>query len=501
LKDQAMPFTPSRLGPGAIYLRALDAFFRSNGDLIKVAEVEPQMLWTKGTLKDARPAGSPAERSHLSTLPQRILTHGVGYPIGGTVCDQTAHIAEFKRWNRELGVEWTSEHLSILHIPNGEITQSCGFLMPPIQNEAGVNLAVRNIVERRRALGLPFAFETGVNYFSPRDDEIPDGEFFAVTAQEADCGVLLDLTNLWINQQNGRAHILDILSTLPLDRVWELHLAGVEQERGYWVDAHSREIDPEVVALAAEIVPSLPNLGAIVFELAPDRVASFGERAYLHEIETLHRLWNRVSPAGSANDRRAMIVLPPRSLVVTPGQWEQTIAFHLLPEARRSKVDATLSPRRRADEESFALYSHLAGSFRSGALAELLGNTIRLLLLALGKEALQEFIDGYIASTPPSAFPTDEVVQFRRFLEANPPPVSGLNDLLTFEASLVEAAANNTKVEVCVRGDIESLLSDLAAGKLPDPSVDRVPTVLEIDVDPVPSIRVVTNLCLSETSN
>ena len=75
---------------------------------------------------------------------------------------------------------------------------------------------------------------------------------------------------------------------------------------------------------------------------------------------------------------------------------------------------------RRADEESFALYSHLAGSFRSGALAELLGNTIRLLLLALGKEALQEFINGYIASTPPSAFPTDEVIQFRRFLEANP---------------------------------------------------------------------------------
>ena len=369
--------------------------------------------------------------------------------------------------------------------------------MPPIQNEAGVNLAVRNIVGTAvRALGLPFAFEkTGSEIdFPPRDDEIPDGEFFAAIAQEADCGILLDLTNLWINQQNGRAHILDILATLPLDRVWELHLAGVEQERGYWVDAHSREIHPEVVALAAEIVSSLPNLGAIVFELAPDRVASFGERAYLREIETLHRLWNRVSPAGSANERQARIVLPPRSLAVTPEQWEQTVAFHLLPQARRSAADGTLSQMRRANEESFALYSHLAGSFRSGALAELLGNTIRLLLLAVGKEALQELINGYMASTPPSAFPTDEVVQFRWFLEANPPPIAGLNDLLTFEASLVEAAANNMKVAATVHGDIEALLSDLAAGKLPAPSLDRVPTVLEIDVDPVPSIRVVKTL-------
>ena len=44
-----MAFQPPRLGPGAIYLRSLDGLFRSNSDLIKVAEIEPQTLWTKGT--------------------------------------------------------------------------------------------------------------------------------------------------------------------------------------------------------------------------------------------------------------------------------------------------------------------------------------------------------------------------------------------------------------------------------------------------------------------
>jgi hypothetical protein len=66
-----------------------------------------------------------------------------------------------------------------------------------------------------------------------------------------------------------------------------------------------------VVALAAEIVPSLPNLGAIVIELAPDRVASFGELAYLHEIETLHR--GRSAPEETEERQRGAIREPSRS--------------------------------------------------------------------------------------------------------------------------------------------------------------------------------------------
>ena len=486
-----MQFTPQRLGPGAIYLRSLDRFFRSNGDLIKVAEIEPQILWTKGTAKGARPAGSPAERRHLANLPQHVLTHGVGYPIGGTVCDQTEHIAEFDRWNRELGVAWTSEHLSILQVRNGSAVQSCGFLMPPIQTEAGVRLAARNIIERRAALGLPFAFETGVNYFALGDYEMPDGEFFAAVAEEADCGILLDLTNLWINEKNGRASIRDILGRLPLDRVWELHLAGIEMERGYWVDAHSREIDPELADLTAEIIPNLPNLGAIIFELAPDRVASFGERAYLHEIETLHRLWDRVAPTEAATPvsggRRTDS--HPRYINPTPAQWERVLMRRMVPEAFQSEAETSYMPLKSTDEERFSLYCHLAGSFRSGALAELLGNTIRLLLLASGKEALQRLIDGYIATTPPVAFPTDEAVQFRRFLEAHPLPVAGLGDMLAFEGALLEAAVNNTTVRTVLSKDIDTMLADVAAGRLPGPSSDRPATVLEIGVDPAPFIR------------
>ena len=490
-----MRFNPQRLGPGGIYLRSLDAVFRSNGDLIKVAEVEPQVFWTKPSSPAAPPRSSPLERRHIAALPQSILTHGVGAPIGGTICDHETHVGELQVWNRELRSPWTSEHLSILVVPGANGPVPCGFLMPPLQTDSTVRLAAQNIRRRAAVLDLPFAFETGVNYFLPRQDEMPDGDFFAAIAAEADCGILLDLANLWSNQKNGRAKVTDVVAKLPLERVWEVHLAGLELERGFWVDAHSRGIDPDLVVLAADIIDCLPNLGAIVFELAPDRVSSFDESAYLKEMETLNLLWERASGERPERPEGASLAVAStasarRASGNTPEAWERTIAGQMLPESDRPGAPLPATVLTTDDEERFALYKHLAASFRSGALAELAGNSIRLLLLAMGREAVSELLGRYFAATPPVAFPTEEALQFQRYNDANPVPIDGFEEILKFEVALIEAAVNNTTVRTTLTKNIEAVLADLARGLPPGPSSDCAPTVLEIGVDPAPFVRI-----------
>lgn len=494
-----MTFPPPRLGPGAIYLRSLDDLFRSNPDLIQVAEIEPQSLWTKATAPDAVPRGSPGELRHLATLPQRRLTHGVGYPIGGTLCDQDRHIPEFRSWSRELASPWTSEHLSILHVRSAHSVRNCGFLMPPLQTEAQVQLAAHNIRQRREALGLPFAFETGVNYFARRDEEIPDGEFFADIAEAADCGILLDLTNLWVNDRNGRTRISDVLSRLPLERVWEVHLAGIEFAHGYWLDAHCGSLDPELVAIAADVMPSLPNLGAIIFEVAPDRVPHFGPTAFLREMETLHTLWERATAAAHADRVPASVSLE-RSVAeqrstkaaqaCSPQAWESLIAQQLLPPDEapaKSAADDLLL--RSADEQSFTLYRRLISSFRAGTIAEILATTTRLMLISLGEQELRQLIARYIAGTLPQVYATDEALQFRRYLQTVPIEVGGLEQILNFECALVEAAANGVTLQVDLPKDIEALLTDVAAGKLPRPSSGQNLATFEVGVGATPFIR------------
>lgn len=74
-------------------------------------------------------------------------------------------------------------------------------------------------------------------------------------------------------------------------------------------------------------------------------------------------------------------------------------------------------------------------------------------------------------------------------MAANQISVPGLDDMLKFEASLIEAAANNLTIQATFGKDIDVMLGDAAAGRLPGPSSDLPPTVLEIGVDPLPFVR------------
>jgi len=232
---------------------------------------------------------------------------------------------------------------------------------------------------------------------------------------------------------------------------------------------------------------NLPNLGAIIFELAPDRASAFDATAFLKEMETMNSLWQKVRQRAANPSNKPRATLPEVSPAqATPQDWETVIAHRMLPRSDRPFGFVNSVPITTIDEERFSLYTHLANSFRIGAVAELLGNSIRLLLLAIGEQELRELLDRYMSVMPPVAFPTDEALGFRQFMDANPLPVPGLQEMLKFEVALIEAAVNNTTVRATFTKDIDAMLADLAAGKLPGPSSDRPATLLEIGVDPVP---------------
>ena len=146
---------------------------------------------------------------------------------------------------------------------------------------------------------------------------------------------------------------------------------------------------------------------------------------------------------------------------------------------------------RSLDERAFSLYLQLVASFRRGAVADLMENTTRLLLLGMGEAELRRLMDGYVAATPPAAFPTDEALNFRRFLAENPLAIPGLEDLSKFESTLIAAAADGGSKQVGLARDVDAMLDEMAMGRLPGPSTERPGTVLEIAVDPVPAVRTI----------
>ena len=138
---------------------------------------------------------------------------------------------------------------------------------------------------------------------------MPDGDYFSAIATTADCGILLDLHNLWANERNGRQPVVEVLSRLPLDRVWEIHLAAGMSLHDYWLDAHSGLVDDALMQLVEQTVTQLPNLGAIIYEILPQYIAEIGLERIHRQLEDIAALWRHRAAA-------TVVVPPARSLTI-----------------------------------------------------------------------------------------------------------------------------------------------------------------------------------------
>ena len=114
-----------------------------------------------------------------------------------------------------------------------------------------VQTVVGAIADLQRALPAPVAVETGVNYLRRRAGEIDDGAFVA------------EVVDRYLEQ-------------LPLNRVWEIHLAGGMEENRYWLAAHSGAIPDPLLDLARQLLPALPNLRALAEGRLPDVIGQSG---------------------------------------------------------------------------------------------------------------------------------------------------------------------------------------------------------------------------------
>ncbi len=457
------------LGVGLIYWPRFRGLVRLDELPIDVIEVEPQPFW----FPPATPSGpfrvDHRAFEHLRELPQRKLVHGVGFPIGGTVAPDTRQIEPFVESIELLDAPWASEHLSfnrVRHGDGGEI--DVGFLLPPLQSRAGVAVAEHNISVLKEYLPVPLAFETGVSYLKPLPGELSDGAFFSAVATTADCGILLDLHNLWANERNGRQRLLDVIDNLPLDRVVELHLAGGDEYDGYWVDAHSGLIPPEVMDLARSVVPRLPNLKAIIYEVMPEylREKRISQAQLGDQFLEMHELWDiRGSNVAARHDTREHLSVQTPGLPA-PHEWEATLADAV---TRKIPSAAAGLPGILGADPGVAVLHDLVGAVRAGKVADTLTLTTRLLLLTLGEHGFRQLLEEFWNTVPSEQMASDEAANFAAYLTNTSisDRAPHLPDVTSFELASHEVLMTNEPRTVHFAVDPGPLLSSLRQGVLP----------------------------------
>ncbi|MBO0883788.1 MAG: DUF692 family protein [Mycobacterium sp.] len=440
-------------------------------------ELEPQTLWEKTSHKGVwryRPNQALIDR--VAAYPLAKLMHGIGQPLGGTVADPVGHLALLKSTADLLDAVWVSEHLSFNRIATPAGVIESGFLLPPHQDAGSVRIAARNVTDYRSALQRPVAFETGVNYLQPQGDELSDGAFWRTIADGADCGILLDLHNLWCNELNGRQRVLDVIDQLPLERVWEIHLAGGMAQSGYWLDAHSGRVPEPLIDLAAQVIPRLPNLGAVMFELLPEHFDSVGPDGVAEQIAELSSLWKLRSPApGPCIQQTRHCGEPTRDDMTAAHNWEASLHGAIRGKRPRHHQWLTADP-------GVTIYRELVSDFRRAALAQTMRYTITLLLLGLGRRNTSELLESYFATCPAQMYRAVEAHNFACFLEARPSLLAGtryLPDVLGFEHALIRASILGEQSHVKWTADPTEILQALDRGQLP-PTLPAVPNTMLI---------------------
>jgi len=465
------------LGVGVTYFGGLEPVLDRCGDRIDVIEVEPQTLWFLEADGGYRPDREALD--HLASHPAAKLMHGIGFPVGGTRPPDPRQVPPLLAMADALAPPWMSEHLSFNRAGAEGGDFNTGFLLPPRQTPAGVAAAAASIRAMASELPMSLAVETGVNYLRPRGDEMDDGAFVAAVVEAADCGILLDLHNLWANERNGRQSVEDFLAQIPLDRVWEIHLAGGEEQDGYWLDAHSGPVQKPLDELAARVIPRLPNLGAILFEIFPAYVKADGLGMLERQIEDLHRLWDlrgraggrrRAEPSPPTSAAPDAIRSAPRELPAGPAPraWEDALGALAVGRPPSDPLQREL-----AADPGIPVMQNLIGDFRAGMVMRTLKLTCRLLMATLGAEALRELLRGFWETAPPELFAAAESEGFRRHLEAEELDVPYLASVLAFESAANATLLDGRGREVTFPFDPLPVLRALAEGRLPDPALVR----------------------------
>ncbi len=175
-------------------------------------------------------------------------------------------IAETKWMAQEINAAWLCGDAGRWHFAGRE--RGHGVLMPPILCRESAIETAESIAEIEAATGMTVLPENPPAVIYLGDLHIL--EYFALVAERADCGLLLDCAHLAIFQQTRNLPPLAGLDSFPLDRVVEIHVAGgafAEVEGyAYIEDNHSPEPLPATWEIVEYVLPRAKNLKAIVFE-------------------------------------------------------------------------------------------------------------------------------------------------------------------------------------------------------------------------------------------
>jgi len=177
-----------------------------------------------------------------------IVMHGVSLSIGGTDELDAAYLAELRALRERTGARWVSDHLCW----TGVAGRNTHDLLPMPYTEEALRHAAARVRRVQDVLEAPLVLENPSSYVEFASSTMTEWDFLRALSEEADCGILLDVNNVYVSSYNHGFEPRAYLDAIPFDRVVQIHVAGHTNEGTHIVDTHIGPVVGPVWELARD---------------------------------------------------------------------------------------------------------------------------------------------------------------------------------------------------------------------------------------------------------
>jgi uncharacterized protein (UPF0276 family) len=170
-----------------------------------------------------------------------VVMHGVSLSIGSTDPLDRDYLKRLRALADRTRAAWVSDHLCW----TGVLHRNLHDLLPLPYTEQSLRHVIRRVRQVQEALERPLVLENPSSYVEFAGSSMPEWEFLARVAAEADCGLLLDVNNVYVSAFNHGFDPVAYVEAIPHERVVQYHLAGHTNCGTHILDTHSDHvIDP-----------------------------------------------------------------------------------------------------------------------------------------------------------------------------------------------------------------------------------------------------------------
>jgi uncharacterized protein len=207
--------------------------------------------WVEAISENFFPAGG-RPRAVLEAVRREkpVVLHGVSLSIGGPDALDKQHLKQLRELTAWVEPAWVSDHLC-WGTHQGRYLHD---LLPLPFTEESLEHVVQRVGEVQETLGRQILLENVSSYLTFADSTLTEWDFLAEVAQRADCGILLDVNNIYVSARNHGFDAEAYLEGIPRDRVGQFHLAGYQDKGTHLLDTHDSPVTDPVWALYREAV-------------------------------------------------------------------------------------------------------------------------------------------------------------------------------------------------------------------------------------------------------